>query len=1360
MTPATLRSQAETLRHAGRAAEAVELLLQALALAPTDTDTYLQLGFALQALGLHGQASEALRTPAILNPGSVMAQGYLIHATQKAADWSQLDADLAALRAALAAKPDAADDEFGMPFALVGLPHTRAELKRAAELASRHVARGIRPLPPRRPDARARIRVGYLSADFHAHATAALLVDLLESHDRERFEVRLYSHGPDDGSRLSRRVREAAEHFIDVGPLDLAATAERIRADGVDILIDLKGHTAGSRMAALAYRPAPVQVSWLGFPGTSGAGFIDYVIGDPIVTPLADAADYSECIAQLPHCYQPQDRRRVVGQAPSRAQLGLRDDALVLLGANAVYKITPALWAAWMDVLRRLPEAQLWQLSGGEQADARLREAAGDRADRIVFAPPVGMDEHLARLAAADLALDSWPCNGHTTTSDALAAGVPVITLATDTFPGRVAASILAAAGLDECVTTDAAAYVDRICELGRNPAARAALRERIAARPAGLYDTSRFARELEALYQRMWQRALAGQPPSALGAGTRDSNVMKSDSPTPSDAIVALASALYEQGQLDQAAKGYRRALNLDPDHPIALRMLGRIALRHSKAAEALKWLTRAVKADATDAVAFCELGRAQRATGDRQAALSSLRQALAIQPGLLDAVQETARLSSELGQVDGAVDVFRKAIASSPHDVALYLGLARLLRGAGRTADSAEVLLTAQKSFPADADVYLELGSDLAAMGNWEGAATCFAARCQLIPGDAVSQYNWGVALQELGRVAEAIEAFERAIGLNPNYAAAYFGLGLAYRELGALDAALMALDLAVTANSADPRFPLERARVLLAMNNPPQALKALDALLSKHPNHAEAMNVKGVALKGLYRQDEALAAYDQAIRLQPDLVDARINRANLRLLKRNFSAALSDLDEARRLKPDSPGLSGIRLYTSMHLYAWTDFDQTVPELIRGVEQGLASVQPLAMECFVDDPDVQQKTARAWAASILKPDGTWQRAPGSRRPGKIRVAYVSGDFKSHPVSFLMAEAFELHDRDRFELIALNFGAASNDPMQGRLRQSFDQFYDVEHLPDQRIAELARSLDVDIAVDISGFTAGARTTLFAWRLAPVQVMYIGYLGTSGSTFYDYVIADPVIVTPEMRAYYDEKVITLPWYQANDRKRPSPQRHASRAALGLPEAGFVFCSFNNPSKLTPDTFDAWVEILGRVPGSVLWLLGEEEVAKDNLRQSARARGLDPSRLVFAKRGSRETYLANLATADLFLDTLPYNAGTTASDALWMGLPVLTRKGRSFAGRVAASVLLGAGLPELIADSRAQYVDLAVNLALKPELLQAFKTRLRETRATCHLFDAPAFTRHLEAALARALDVHEQGGSPADIQVTP
>jgi protein O-GlcNAc transferase len=821
--------------------------------------------------------------------------------------------------------------------------------------------------------------------------------------------------------------------------------------------------------------------------------------------------------------------------------------------------------------------------------------------------------------------------------------------------------------------------------------------------------------------------------------------------------AVFSKATSALDRGNLEEAAKGFRRVLSLDQNNAEALRLLANVALRQKRPIEAVKFLQKALQ-QKQSAEVLVMLGRAQRATKDATAALESFKHALALEPDFVDALHEAARTYADVGQLDAAVDVFQRLLSLRPEDVALYFELAKMLRDRGHIAEAAEVLLIAQERFSDNADLYLQLGSDLAAIGNWEGAQMCFSARCTLVPRDAVSQYNWGVALQELERPLEAVDAFERAIGIKSDYAVAYYGLGLAYRKLGADDAALMAVDMAIAANNTDPRFALERARVLLSLNKSADALATLDALLARHPTMVEALNVKGVALKNLHRSDEALVTYDKALALQPDMEDALKNRGNLRLAKRNFSAALVDFDRAQQLRPGSNELAGLRLYAGMHLYRWTDFDATVRALAHAVAEGSSGIQPLAMACIVDDPEVQQQASRIWAKEIPRPQGNWQRSPGARRPGKIRLVYVSGDFKSHPVSFLMAEIFELHDRDKFELIALNYGAASNDPMQDRLRESFDQFHDVETMADQRIVELARSLDVDVAVDLSGFTAGARTGLFAWRLAPVQVMYIGYLGTSGADFFDYVIADPVIVTPDTRKFYDEKVIYLPWYQANDRRRPRPSKHASREELGLPTTGFVFCCFNNPSKLTPTTFDVWVEILKMVPGSALWLLGEEEEAKENLRSNAKARGLDPARLVFAHRGSRATYLANLASADLFLDTLPYNAGTTASDALWMGLPVLTLRGRSFAGRVAASVLESAGFADLIVSSHAEYRESAVRLALDPEERKALRNRLEAAWSTCRLFDSPSFTAHLEDGLSRALQLHEGGQAPEDLVV--
>jgi len=499
----------ESLRRSGRVQDAIGPLMQALALKIDDVDAYLQLAFALQTLQMKTEAAECFRTVAALRPDSVMALAYQAHGDQQCARWQDFEENLRSLSTAIRAKPDDADDEFGVPFALATLPHEPADLLKVGRMSTRFLSRGIVPLPAVAAVARPKLRIGYLSSDFHAHATAALMVEVLEQRDHDRFEVLLFSHGPDDGSPLQRRIRAACERFIDVGGLDAAGIAARMRSEGVDIAVDLKGHTAGSRFTALAARPAPVQVAWLGFPGTCGADFIDYVIGDAIVTPLEDAPFYTERIAQLPRCYQPGDSTRQVAATP-RAELGLPDDAIVLLSANTVLKITPAVFDAWMTILHRLPRALLWQLSGGEQADARLRaeaEGRGIAPERLVFMPPVDMVAHWNRLAAADLALDTWPCNGHTTTSDALAAGVPVVTLRGDGFASRVAQSILSQAGLSELVCDSVEDYVEKACALA------------VSAKPAvqPWINTPAFARDLEALYLRMWTRAVAGEPPQAL---------------------------------------------------------------------------------------------------------------------------------------------------------------------------------------------------------------------------------------------------------------------------------------------------------------------------------------------------------------------------------------------------------------------------------------------------------------------------------------------------------------------------------------------------------------------------------------------------------------------------------------------------------------------------------------------------------------------------------------------------------------------------------------------------------------------------------------------------------------------------
>ncbi len=524
--PELLRLMGSTLNLLGRPQEAVAPLMQALALKLDDKDAYLELGFVFDALQMYAEAAECFRTVHVLYPDQIGAQTYLLHLEQRACHWAEHEKSCQELFLAQEQQMKLGGvQNYSAPFALVTLPHHPAQMLAAARAASMVICRGRSPMQPplHRAEFR-RLHIAYLSCDFQMHATATLISEMLECHDRSRFQISLLSHGRSDGSPMRQRLSLACDRFEEVGGLSVTAMAERIRALEVDILIDLKGHTSGTRMAALAHRPAPVQVAWLGFPGSCGMDQVDYIIGDPIVTPLEHGCWYSEKIAQMPICYQPNDRQRLRPMVPARAGLGLPEDALVLLSANQVYKLNPALFDVWMEILRRLPEAVLWQLSGGDAADLELRKEVrlrGIDPSRLLIMPKLGLNAHLQRLGAADLALDTWPCNGHTTTSDVLWAGVPLVAMQGEAFASRVSASLLRAVNLPELVCTSVASYIERVCELGREPMRRQALRQQLllARDTAPLFDGPRFARDLESLYSRMWTRHQAGQAPQALPA-------------------------------------------------------------------------------------------------------------------------------------------------------------------------------------------------------------------------------------------------------------------------------------------------------------------------------------------------------------------------------------------------------------------------------------------------------------------------------------------------------------------------------------------------------------------------------------------------------------------------------------------------------------------------------------------------------------------------------------------------------------------------------------------------------------------------------------------------------------------------
>jgi predicted O-linked N-acetylglucosamine transferase (SPINDLY family) len=568
-------------------------------------------------------------------------------------------------------------------------------------------------------------------------------------------------------------------------------------------------------------------------------------------------------------------------------------------------------------------------------------------------------------------------------------------------------------------------------------------------------------------------------------------------------------------------------------------------------------------------------------------------------------------------------------------------------------------------------------------------------------------------------------ALTCYEQATLLEPNYAIAFSNRAAIFKELGKFDVALESYNQALTLS----------------------------------PGNAEDYSNRAVVLTSLHRAEEAIADCEQAILLLPTLHKAHYNLGLALLALKKIDEAVLAFSNALTLYPQYENLSGLLLHTQMKLCAWQDFQDKVPYLIENIHNGYKVSSAFPIFAFADDLVLQRKSAEIWSAD--KHPYNSSLGPITKRPRypKIRLGYFSADFHNHATAYLMAELFERHDKSKFELIAFSFGPETKDKMQLRVSQAFDHFINVASLSDLEVALLSRELGIDIAIDLKGVTQDYRLGIFSYRAAPIQVSYLGYPGTLGADYIDYLIADKTLIPPQSQQHYSEKIVYLPnSYQVNDRHRVIAAKQFTKQELGLPEDAFVFCCFNNNFKITPEVFDSWVRILKSIDGSVLWLLQDNPTAALNLQKEAARRGLDPSRLVFANRMDLPEHLARHKAADLFLDTTPCNAHTTASDALWAGLPLITCMGESFASRVAASLLNAIGLSELVTDSQAEYDKLAIELATTPAKLKTLKERLERNRLTTPLFDTELFTKHIEAAYIQIYERYQGDLSPEHIEV--
>lgn len=565
-----------------------------------------------------------------------------------------------------------------------------------------------------------------------------------------------------------------------------------------------------------------------------------------------------------------------------------------------------------------------------------------------------------------------------------------------------------------------------------------------------------------------------------------------------------------------------------------------------------------------------------------------------------------------------------------------------------------------------------------------------------------------------------------------------------------------------LAGQATTADPNNAeawLNLGRCLEAGKDFAGALQAYDRAAALKPDYAEAWCNCGNVHMAQNHYDAALAAYERAVALKADFAEALGNLAIVLSRLNRPVEAIPQIDRAIALKPRLPYAYSVRLQAKMSLCDWSSYDSDSAAVIRSVAEGELGVFPFTFLGLPSDPALQQRCAESYAASKYPAVAAPAFPPPDPGRSKLRIGYFSADMYRHAIGYLTAGLFEQHDRGRFEIHCFSFGPPSTDVMRRRIQAGVDHFHDVHDRSDADICELARSLGIDIAVDLTGYTRNERTGIFALRAAPLQVNWLGFPGTMGTSFMDYIIADPVIVPPEHFPYFTESVVHLPHtYQSTDNKRQISDRVFNRGELGLPENGFVFCSFNNNYKLTPDVFGVWMRLLHQVPGSVLWLLESSSGISTQLHRSAAKHGIAPERIIFAGRMASPEHLARQPLADLFLDSFHYNAHTTASDALWAGLPVLTRLGNTFASRVAASLLRAANLPELVTQSTEDYEAMAVALATDPARLRTIRQKLAAQRDSCPLFDTPRFTRGIEAAYRAIWDRHLAGLPPAHIAI--
>ncbi len=711
-----------------------------------------------------------------------------------------------------------------------------------------------------------------------------------------------------------------------------------------------------------------------------------------------------------------------------------------------------------------------------------------------------------------------------------------------------------------------------------------------------------------------------------------------------------------------------------------------------------------------------------------------SVYRRVLEAHPDHPDALHLLGVLVHQAGRPERAADLIGRAVAKAPGRPVYLTSLANAHLALGRAAEAMEGYRRALAIDPDFLDAHLNLGKTLAGADDPEGAAACFRRALALDPRLVAAHVNLGAVLRKLGQTDQAIDHLRRALTLDPDDADAHTLLGTALGDQW---------------QWRDAAACCRRA-------------------LEIDPGHAEAFNVLGLVWMLAGHPARAVECHRKAVAAAPRSATYAYHLGLSSGLAGATDESVAALRRAVDLDQDHAGATALLAHQLQHACEWSQLeslkararDQTRAALAAGRRPG---EMPMINLLLNEDPAENRAVAAAWSRTVTAAVASWQgtlppRPPPSGDP-RITIGYLSHDFRDHAIGHQIGGVIEGHDRDRFRVLAYSTGPDDGSAYRRRIEGSCESFNDIARLAPPEAARRIRLDGVDILVDLMGHTKGNRLEICALRPAPVQAHYLGFPGTSGSDFIDYLITDPVVTPPGHAAHFSEKFATLPPPSlVPDRGQPIAERPASRTEAGLPEHGVVFCGFNQVYKIEPVIFDVWMEVLRAVEGSVLWLFANDPVVEANLRREASARGMDPARLVFADRVPKDRHLARIGLADLALDTRIYHGHITTCDILWAGVPVVAVAGERHVSRLSAGVLTAAGLPELITTDLDRYRDLAIGLARAPDRLRRLKDRLAATRTTAPLFDPPRFVANLERVYEAMWDVHLSGAPPRPVAV--